>query len=664
MPIRKEIRQPIHHCLVGVAVLLAHPALQPRSAAAISLDGGAHPVTVPAQSMLLAQVTPRALRTALQSRPGLASALQDRLEQIRDTAPAALPSVLERVLTTGGRNGLEAVLTRLVGGGDLSPERLQRLATLLSTVLRVDGGRDAGKAALYSFQLDSLTALEGLRRQPGFGRRLSASRLSGNGTDPKQPGSGTRNVIRSFRESNLKQSFTPRKAAGALSDEEAASSFLNGEAASLAYLSQKLGLNPERYRVPSIGQLSESLRAAAAGVRERWNTPSALLSSTSSIRERLRSYNPAVLRFSVANLPGGDPADPDLQVDTILIRDSGNARAWRSIQRRSALVGALRNLYADASGDLNEPGAAPDLGILSDIMAPVASEIRQNAISTLVISADPVFLNVPFAALPTPEGPLGGQVSFSLTPSLAISNLAESASQVPGAAQRAGTTVIAGSSQFSEGLAPLLMADQEMLAIRGTAAAARVVAREEFTSRALIEAFNDPIVDRIHLVTHADTSLQGGGEAVLHTATSPLKLSDLSARVQRDPSQPLDLISISACRSSLSFTEQELGLAGAAIQLGARATIGSTWYVDDVATAALFVLLYRNLAENIPKAEALRSAQEQLQSGRVRVTGSDVIGPDGQPLLRGLSRDQQLRYRDGFSHPYFWSGVQLIGSPW
>jgi CHAT domain-containing protein len=245
-----------------------------------------------------------------------------------------------------------------------------------------------------------------------------------------------------------------------------------------------------------------------------------------------------------------------------------------------------------------------------------------------------------------------------------VSNLVQSSQKFNQPDQDKGTTVIAGTMRFEDGIAPLAMAEQEMQAIKALVPQSQIFSGKSFTADTLVNAFNDRSVGRIHLATHADTSLEDGGDAVLYTSTGELRLSELNSRLLRNSSLPLDLITISACRSGLSFSNQELGIAGAAVQLGARSTIGSSWYIDDVATASLFVLLYKNLSINIPKAEALRLAQNQIRSGLVSVKGNQVIGPNGITILDGLTRDQQLRYKSGFRHPYFWSGLQLIGSPW
>ena len=108
----------------------------------------------------------------------------------------------------------------------------------------------------------------------------------------------------------------------------------------------------------------------------------------------------------------------------------------------------------------------------------------------------------------------------------------------------------------------------------------------------------------------------------------------------------------------------ELGFAGLALQAGSRSAIGTLWYVDDVATSAYFLQLYRYLDQGLPKAEALQATRVAMATGQVRLAGDQVLAADGTPLLRDLTSQQQRRVTGGLRHPFLWSGIELIGSPW
>jgi CHAT domain-containing protein len=83
-----------------------------------------------------------------------------------------------------------------------------------------------------------------------------------------------------------------------------------------------------------------------------------------------------------------------------------------------------------------------------------------------------------------------------------------------------------------------------------------------------------------------------------------------------------------------------------------------------VATSAYFVQMYRYLDSGVPKAEALQLTRQAFSRGLVRLQGDTVVGPDGQVLISGLTATQQRRVEGGFGNPYFWAGIELLGSAW
>ncbi len=82
--------------------------------------------------------------------------------------------------------------------------------------------------------------------------------------------------------------------------------------------------------------------------------------------------------------------------------------------------------------------------------------------------------------------------------------------------------------------------------------------------------------------------------------------------------------------------------------------------LKDVATLALMTEFYRHLRSQPIQAEALRKAQ-------LAMIHKHIIVKDGQ--LRGsesaidLTQSAQVANSD-FSHPKFWAGFTIIGSPW
>jgi CHAT domain-containing protein len=139
----------------------------------------------------------------------------------------------------------------------------------------------------------------------------------------------------------------------------------------------------------------------------------------------------------------------------------------------------------------------------------------------------------------------------------------------------------------------------------------------------------------LHLATHAQFAGTPDGNFVL-TYDDKLTLDRLQALLGQSGGQrqPLELISLSACQSALGDDKAALGLAGAAVKVGARAALGTLWFVDDEATSKAMINFYRELfSEQQPsKAKALQAVQKELIA------------------------------QDRFWHPSYWAPFLLIGN--
>ena len=138
-------------------------------------------------------------------------------------------------------------------------------------------------------------------------------------------------------------------------------------------------------------------------------------------------------------------------------------------------------------------------------------------------------------------------------------------------------------------------------------------------------------------------------------------MKELSKLREKRQGVPLDLVVFSARRTALGDADAELGFSGLALQAGARSAVGTLWYVDDVVTSAYFVQMYRFLEQGVPKAEAMQLTRQAFIDGLVRLSGDEVIGVDGSPLLRELSPSQRRRVSNGVAN-HFWAG-ELMGAP-
>jgi CHAT domain-containing protein len=104
-------------------------------------------------------------------------------------------------------------------------------------------------------------------------------------------------------------------------------------------------------------------------------------------------------------------------------------------------------------------------------------------------------------------------------------------------------------------------------------------------------------------------------------------------RLSKLRNEPVELLTLSACKTAVGDDQAALGLAGVAIKAGARTALATLWSIDDEATTLVIGEFYRQLQrEHVSKAKALQNAQKFLL--------------------------KNSRYQ----HPAFWASFLLIGN--
>ena len=94
---------------------------------------------------------------------------------------------------------------------------------------------------------------------------------------------------------------------------------------------------------------------------------------------------------------------------------------------------------------------------------------------------------------------------------------------------------------------------------------------------------------------------------------------------------------------------------------GARAIIATLWPVNDQSTSLLMQEFYRQKVSGKSKAEALRKAQLELLSGRIK-------GEQTTSQKRGETSDVERPFhfdkdpQAPYAPPYFWAPFLLIGN--
>jgi CHAT domain-containing protein len=108
---------------------------------------------------------------------------------------------------------------------------------------------------------------------------------------------------------------------------------------------------------------------------------------------------------------------------------------------------------------------------------------------------------------------------------------------------------------------------------------------------------------------------------------------ELYLKATRFRDEPVELLTLSACRTAAGDDRAALGLAGIAIKAGARSALATLWFVSDQASSDLVTHFYELLrTRDVSKVGALQDAQ--------------------QTMLK------DPRYR----HPSYWAPFLLIGN--
>ena len=301
------------------------------------------------------------------------------------------------------------------------------------------------------------------------------------------------------------------------------------------------------------------------------------------------------------------------------------------------------------------------------IIAPLEEHLEAFETDTLVLSMDEGLRALPIAALHDGEQFLVEKYSLGLIPTI---NLTDTSYQP---LQNANVLAM-GASAFNESeqrALPTVPIELSTIVRNSALAPAQNIdglwegksfLNDEFTFGNLQQLRNDYPFDILHLATHAEFQSGESGRSYIQLWDRKLDFDDL--RQLGWHQSPVELLVLSACRTAVGNAgREELGFAGLAIRAGVKSVLASLWYVSDEGTLGLMSEFYRQLRldDVTIKSEALRQAQIAMLRGELRIEDGQLIWPNGKlPLPPELS---SLPTTD-FSHPYYWSGFTMVGSPW
>jgi len=285
-------------------------------------------------------------------------------------------------------------------------------------------------------------------------------------------------------------------------------------------------------------------------------------------------------------------------------------------------------------------------------IAPIEKELQAQGIDTLLFSMDNGLRLLPVAALHDGQQFLVEKYSTALIPSV---NLIDTRYRN----LRDARVLAMGADTFAN-QTPLPAVPVELKVITEEWPGQSFL-NQEFTVQRLTQERLQGGYPIIHLATHADFAPGRLSDSYIEFGNNQrLNLPQVRELPLREPNV-VELLTLSACRTSVGDVSAELGFAGLAVQSGVKSALASLWYVSDEGTLALMTEFYKNLRQAPIKAEALRQAQIAMLQGKVTIKGGELRGVRGGiPVPSAIAQrgDQVL------NHPYYWAAFTLIGSPW
>lgn len=259
------------------------------------------------------------------------------------------------------------------------------------------------------------------------------------------------------------------------------------------------------------------------------------------------------------------------------------------------------------------------------IIRPIEAELAKEKVEHLIIIPDGSLRSIPMAALHDGSQFLLDKFAVSTTQGIQLVNT------TPPVIRQANEMLMAGISDSIHDMAPLPNVRDELGGLK-TLYDGTTLLNADFKMASLKNEIERKPYSYIHLATHGEFA--GGMHNMFILAYDGLidfDQLDKYIKVTKYRSEPLELLSLSACKTAVGDDQAALGLAGIAVKAGAKSTVATLWEIDDKATSELIIEFYRVMKESGKgKAKALQYAQQQIMKK--------------------------------YEHPYFWSPFILIGN--
>jgi CHAT domain-containing protein len=240
------------------------------------------------------------------------------------------------------------------------------------------------------------------------------------------------------------------------------------------------------------------------------------------------------------------------------------------------------------------------------LIRPLEADLEAGAIQTLVFVPDGALRLIPPAVLHDSQQYLIQKYAIAITPSLTLTD----PRPLP---QERVHLLAAGVAEAVEEFPALPYVTEELQRLQQLYGAT-VLLDAAFSPTRLDQTLRQGTFGMVHIAAHGRFAPQADASFLL-TAQGKLTLPRLAQILGRlrFREQPVELLTLSACETAQGDEQAALGLAGVAIQAGARSAVATLWRVADKAAARLMRAFYEQLQKlGMSRARALQQAQKLL----------------------------------------------------
>ncbi len=298
----------------------------------------------------------------------------------------------------------------------------------------------------------------------------------------------------------------------------------------------------------------------------------------------------------------------------------------------------LDNLVEKIQTDIKQKKSANNASSFQElyklILQDIDLELQKYSVDTLAFVLNGSLRSIPLATLHDGEKYLIEK--YSLASSLGL--------QIPENTQILDQDTLllaAGVSEENLGASALPYVEDELIEIQESRPNSKIIKNNTFTKATFQQQIETKPFSIVHIATHGIFSSRPE-ETYLYAFQEEINLIQFDNLIRNQTeinTTAIELLVLSACETASGDKRAALGMAGVALQAGARSAVASLYPVNDQSTAMLMGKFYQELGSKTEAGEWLTKAQA-LQNAQLSL----------------LNREGEYR------KPYYWSPFILVGN--